>query len=136
MRIELYFSPWCTACGNRSLRDSESGNTCWIDVTKHLEAAARLRITRLPAWVVDGRLVAQGPQALARLRTLASSAQRTAPAAEPVRRGPRGLPDPGHEGRRAFTGIAGPVAETGPRTPTRLTHVAIGGRSPRPAVTP
>ncbi|MBU6416846.1 MAG: glutaredoxin [Xanthomonadaceae bacterium] len=73
MRIELYFSPWCTACGSRSLRDGESGNNRWIDVTKHLEAAARLRITRLPALVIDGRVVAQGPQALARLRTLAEA---------------------------------------------------------------
>lgn len=73
MRIELYFSPWCTACGGRGLRDGERGNARWIDVTKHLEAAARLRITRLPALVVDGRMVAQGPQALARLRTLAEA---------------------------------------------------------------
>ncbi|MEY2115022.1 MULTISPECIES: thioredoxin family protein [Rhodanobacter] len=40
----------------------------WIDATVHLEAAAKLRIVRLPALVIDGRLVVQGPRAFAQLR--------------------------------------------------------------------
>lgn len=66
MSIEIYFNPYCTACGDETLQ--RGSKVRWIDATTHLEAAARLRITRLPALVTDGRLVAQGPRALERLR--------------------------------------------------------------------
>lgn len=65
--VDLYYNPWCTACGSAdALHGGEKIR--WIDVTRHLEAAARLRITRLPALVVDGKLIVQGPRALERLR--------------------------------------------------------------------
>lgn len=65
---ELYYNPFCTACGSNEVTGNPSGAVRWIDATTHLEAAARLRITQLPALVVNGNLVAQGPRALERLR--------------------------------------------------------------------
>ena len=64
---ELYYNPWCTVCRCGETAGCRSGSVRWIDATTHLEAAARLRITRLPALVVGGRLVAQGPRALQHL---------------------------------------------------------------------
>ncbi|MGH8112180.1 MAG: hypothetical protein ACREPL_09650 [Rhodanobacteraceae bacterium] len=68
MSLELYFNPWCTACGGADNAQDGHPAVRWIDATEHLEAAARLRITRLPALVMDGKLLAQGPRALERLR--------------------------------------------------------------------
>ncbi|MBU6416643.1 MAG: hypothetical protein KJS83_05685 [Xanthomonadaceae bacterium] len=64
MSAELYYNPFCTACGGGDEALHPSGRVRWIDATTHLEAATRLHITRLPALVVDGKLVAQGPRAL------------------------------------------------------------------------
>lgn len=64
MSAELYFNPFCTACGGGEATTHPSGPVRWIDATQHLEAAAGLGITRLPALVVNGKLVAQGPRAL------------------------------------------------------------------------
>lgn len=68
--IELYYSPYCAGCGSAPEQAGEDAQVRWIDATTHLEAAARLRITRLPALVADGRVIAQGPHALEHLRTL------------------------------------------------------------------
>lgn len=65
--VELYYNPWCNACGGKGAARGDSAAVRWIDATTHLEAAASLRITRLPALVVDGKLLAQGPRALTRL---------------------------------------------------------------------
>jgi hypothetical protein len=67
--VELYYNPWCTACGSADGAKGGGAGVRWIDATTHLEAAASLRITRLPALVINGRLTAQGPRALERLRT-------------------------------------------------------------------
>lgn len=71
MSAELYYNPWCTACGGGDGAKAGHSAVRWIDTTQHLEIAASLRITRLPALVVDGKLVAQGPRALERLRAWA-----------------------------------------------------------------
>ncbi len=68
MSVELYYNPWCTACGGGDGAKAGKSAVRWIDATQRLESAASLRITRLPALVVDGKLVAQGPRALERLR--------------------------------------------------------------------
>lgn len=69
MPAELYYNPYRTACGGvEEATDQRSESVHWIDATVHLEAAARLRIVRLPALVIDGRLVVQGPRAFAQLR--------------------------------------------------------------------
>ncbi|MBN8735952.1 MAG: glutaredoxin [Xanthomonadales bacterium] len=70
MSTELYYNPFCTACGGADKAENVRAMppVRWIDATMHLEAAARLGITRLPALVVDGKLAAQGPRALARMR--------------------------------------------------------------------
>lgn len=69
MSVEFYYSPYCVACGTSPTKDG-TREVQWIDATTHLEAAVRLRITRLPALVADGKLIAQGPHALERLRAL------------------------------------------------------------------
>lgn len=69
MLTEIYYSPYCRSCGITRLRRTDNAAEQWIDVTVHLEAAARLRITQLPALVIDGRLIAQGPAAVRRLRS-------------------------------------------------------------------
>ncbi|TAN02453.1 MAG: hypothetical protein EPN36_16845 [Rhodanobacteraceae bacterium] len=69
--VELYYNPWCTACGNTDAAHGDE-KIRWIDATRHLEAAAGLRITRLPALVMNGKLVAQGPRALECLRAWAT----------------------------------------------------------------
>ncbi|TAL72043.1 MAG: hypothetical protein EPN56_03395 [Rhodanobacter sp.] len=71
MSVELYYNPWCTACGGGNEVKAGYSAARWIDATRHLETAASLRITCLPALVVDGKLVAQGPRALERLRAWA-----------------------------------------------------------------
>lgn len=68
MLTEIYYSPYCRGCGISRLRRTDHAAEQWIDVTVHLEAAARLRITQLPAVVIDGRLIAQGPAAVRRLK--------------------------------------------------------------------
>lgn len=68
MAVELYYNPWCSACGGKEAVPGEFATVRWVDATRHLETAASLCITRLPALVVDGKLVAQGPRALERLR--------------------------------------------------------------------
>lgn len=71
MSVELYYNPWCAGCGGKGTAQGFAAAVHWIDATTHLEAAASLHITRLPALVVDGKLVAQGPRALERMRAWA-----------------------------------------------------------------
>ncbi|MDE2085820.1 MAG: glutaredoxin [Xanthomonadaceae bacterium] len=71
MSIEFYYSPWCRACGGDARRAASNDAMVWIDITRHIEQAVRLGITRPPALVIDGRLVAQGPRAVERLRAFA-----------------------------------------------------------------
>lgn len=76
MRIEVYYSPFCRACGG-PLAEARGApgvatSVVWKDVTRHLEAAVVLGVARPPAVVVDGRLVAQGPEALTYLDRLRS----------------------------------------------------------------
>lgn len=68
MAAELYYNPFCTACSGGKDTAYPAGSVCWIDATQHLEAAVRLGITRLPALVVNGKLVAQGPRAWTQMR--------------------------------------------------------------------
>lgn len=68
MSAELYYNPFCTACGGGAAKAHRAESVHWIDATQHLEAAARLGITRLPALVVGGKLIAQGPRALTQMR--------------------------------------------------------------------
>lgn len=77
MSAELYYNPFCTGCGRGKTAAHPAGSVRWIDATRHLEAAARLGITRLPALVVDGKLAAQGPRALQYLRTSGAPGRRT-----------------------------------------------------------
>lgn len=71
MAIAFYYSPWCRACGS-DLQGSpaDRAGVDWIDITAHIEQAVRLGITRPPALVIDGRLTAQGPRAIERLRAI------------------------------------------------------------------
>lgn len=76
LRIEVYYSPFCRACGGppseaRSGPDAAT-TVVWKDLTQHLEAAVALGVARPPAVVMNGRLVAQGPEALTYLHRLCS----------------------------------------------------------------
>lgn len=75
MLIEVYYSPFCRACGAPPVEAQPGPGTVtvvWKDVTRHLEAAVTLGVARPPAVVVDDRLVAQGPEALTYLDRLRS----------------------------------------------------------------
>ena len=67
VNIEMYYSPYCQACSSCGPVDPQAP-VRWINAITHLEDAVRLRITRLPALVIDGRRVAQGARALAKLQ--------------------------------------------------------------------
>ncbi|MDQ3525123.1 MAG: glutaredoxin [Chloroflexota bacterium] len=77
MRIEVYFSPFCRGCGSErpAMGSQGAATVIWKDVTCHLEEAVRLGVARPPAVTVDGRLVAQGPEALRLLDRLIARAE-------------------------------------------------------------
>lgn len=70
MKIDLYHSPHCKACESLVERWAVFAEIRRMDVCMHLEAAAALGISRPPALVVDGQLVAQGPKVIDALRAL------------------------------------------------------------------
>lgn len=71
--IVVYQSVYCPACRRVSaelidLCRQFDADTEVRDVVEHLEQAARLGITRLPAVVIDGRLFGQSNAVLGKLR--------------------------------------------------------------------
>lgn len=76
MVIELFHSPYCPAC--RALDQVGGGDPAIVrrDLVRHLEEAVSLGITRPPALVVDGRLIAQGAAVIAAAKKLRGQERR------------------------------------------------------------
>lgn len=72
MVVELYHSPHCPACRSLERMFRKDFPIRRRDLARHLELAARLGITRPPALVVDGRVVAQGAAVVPAVRRLAA----------------------------------------------------------------
>lgn len=77
MRIEVYFSPHCTACSKalQTLRtDVRFSQVEWRDILAHLNDAVAYGILTPPGLVVDGKLLAQGPGVPSRVQELINTA--------------------------------------------------------------
>lgn len=70
MNVEIYHSPHCTACESLIEKWVGHARIRRVNVCTHLEAAAALGISRPPALVIDGRLVAQGADVASALQDL------------------------------------------------------------------